>query len=362
MNKENPVITIITACFNSEKYIEQTIQSVINQTYDHIEYIIVDGKSTDATIAIIEKYKNEIDQVISEPDNGVYDAFNKAISLATGQYIMFVNSNDYLVSNEVIQEMMNEIIDRNYPVGIYGDILIKNEETGFVSISGQEITLDHFRHGKMPPHPATVLLKSVIEEFNGFNIRYKIASDFNLMLHIFKKYEKNIFYLPKVISTFRLGGLSGNIMVKEETAKIINAHFSDTIYSEVTTNENYMKKWIEKLLFKQESIGSYLTKKGISNVAIFGSGEWGLLIYKDLNNHDINTVVFLDNNPKRQGLSMNQISIESPNWLIKNQYQVDAIILGFQGNHLDEGKRQLNSLLIDSKIVIFDWRQILDSI
>lgn len=360
MRFDNIKLTIITACYNSEKYIEQTILSVINQSYINIEYIIIDGGSEDNTVNIINNYINNIDTFISEADNGVYDAFNKGIALANGQYIMFVNSDDYLISNEIIHELMNEIIVRNYPVGIYGDILMKNEETGFVSISGQEITLDHFRKGKMPPHPSTILLKSAIEEFNCFDNQYKIAADFNLMLHIFKEYKSSLYYIPKVISMFRLGGLSENKLVREETLKIIESHFDNPLYFKEVTNESYMKRLIENYLFQKKTLGSYLIKRGIKNVAIFGSGEWGVVISKDLSNMGIKTIIFLDNNPRRQGIRMNQVFVESPNWLLDKHNQVDAIIIGVQGNHIDEVKGQLNSLINDSEILIFDWRQIVD--
>ncbi len=119
---DNPLITVVTVVFNGELYIENTILSIINQTYDKIEYIIIDGKSTDRTLDIIGKYQKQIDQLVSEPDNGIYHAMNKAIDLATGQWIIFMNCGDSFYDKDVIRSIfLRNIIDhlqrRWFPFG-----------------------------------------------------------------------------------------------------------------------------------------------------------------------------------------------------------------------------------------------------
>src|SRR5690606_23758859 len=115
----------------------QTIQSVLDQTYENIEYIIVDGASTDGTMDVVEKYRDRIDVVVSEKDRGVYDAFNKGVGLATGDYILFLNSDDYFYGADVIELLSDFIVTKNYPVGVYGDIFMLNDQTGFVHKHGK---------------------------------------------------------------------------------------------------------------------------------------------------------------------------------------------------------------------------------
>ncbi|URM33463.1 glycosyltransferase [Cytobacillus firmus] len=314
-----PKISIITACYNSEKTIEQTIQSVLNQTYENIEYIIVDGASTDGTMEIVKKYHDRISLVVSEKDSGVYDAFNKGVQYACGDYILFLNSDDYLIENTVLKYVANQIELRSNPIGVYGDIYIKNETTGFIRRLGQQIDLSNIKNGKMPPHPATFLQKSVITEFEGFNLNYQIAADFELLTKIFMKYEKDIYHIPILVSVFRLGGLSSNIktlqIVKEETKSIINEyllHFDSNTNMHVNnSNENYLKLWIENIVFNKKSISDPLKKLQIKNVVIFGSGELAVLIAQDLIVNEFNVLSFLDNNSERQGITMNGICVYS---------------------------------------------------
>ena len=112
----NPLISIITVCYNSEKTISRTIESIINQTYKNIEYIIIDGKSDDKTLEIIDNYKNNISKIISEKDNGIYDAFNKGLNICNGDLIGFVNSDDILTPNalEILVKYYNKHTDKHF--------------------------------------------------------------------------------------------------------------------------------------------------------------------------------------------------------------------------------------------------------
>ena len=124
-----PRITIITVCYNSEKYIEQAILSVINQTYDNLEYIIVDGGSQDSTMSIVNRYRDKISVIISEKDNGISDAFNKGIRRATGDIIGIVNSDDMLYNNNVIEKLAEYYED---DIDVYrGKEIVKNFDSGY---------------------------------------------------------------------------------------------------------------------------------------------------------------------------------------------------------------------------------------
>jgi glycosyltransferase involved in cell wall biosynthesis len=206
----NPKVTIITVCCNSSKTIEDTIQSVINQTYDNIEYIIVDGLSTDNTLDIVNKYKDKIAKVVSEKDAGLYDAINKGISLATGNIIANLNSDDFYIDNNVIADvvakMETEKSDTLYADLYYVDAVDTNKVTrNWVSGAYKK---GMFYKGWMPPHPTFFVLKSVYDNYGKFNLELKSAADYEIMLRFIHKHECSISYLPRVVVRMRVGGVS----------------------------------------------------------------------------------------------------------------------------------------------------------
>ncbi|KIL49929.1 glycosyltransferase [Jeotgalibacillus soli] len=369
MNKQ-PKISIITACFNSEETIEQTIQSVINQTYDNVEYILIDGASSDGTMEIVNKYRDRIAVLVSEKDGGVYDAFNKGIEYASGEYILFLNSDDYFFAESVIEQLADFLKDKNYPAGVYGDIYIKNELSGFISRYGELFNLEKIKNGSMPPHPGTLLSKKVILEFGGFDLTYRIAADFDLLTKIYLKYENMLFHIPILVTVFRLGGLSSHIetspIVKQETKSIINHYFpdNDSVFdvSVSRTNEDYLKAWLEKVIFSNKSISEPLKQRQIKNVMIFGSGEMALLIAHDLKKNGIKVCGFLDNNRERQGIVMNGVKVFPPEGLIEKGQLLDAVIYGFQGYHEDAAEQQLDSFALKKSIIRLSWRNLISEI
>ncbi len=163
----NPKVSIITVCYNSAKTIEDTIQSVVNQTYDNIEYIIIDGLSTDNTLEIVNKYKDKITKIISEKDNGLYDAINKGIGLATGEIIANLNSDDFYIDNNVIADVVVKIeeekSDTLYANLYYVDALDTNKVVRNW-VSGQ-YKKGMFFKGWMPPHPTFFVRKKVYDQF-----------------------------------------------------------------------------------------------------------------------------------------------------------------------------------------------------
>ncbi|MDM3862941.1 MAG: glycosyltransferase family 2 protein, partial [Aphanizomenon gracile PMC644.10] len=166
---ELPLVSIITVVFNGEKYIEQTIQSVINQSYSNIEYIIIDGASTDETVSIIRKYDNQISYWISEPDNGIYSAMNKALSIATGDWIFFLGSDDILFDGEVINKIFHSQKYLDVDI-IFGDVLYMNSYY-FKSQLNYKILLRNTLH-----HQSCFYSKYLFNDFRYQDI-YKICAD-----------------------------------------------------------------------------------------------------------------------------------------------------------------------------------------
>lgn len=206
----NHKVTIITVCYNSAKTIEDTIQSVINQTYSNIEYIIIDGLSTDNTLEIVNQYKDKIATIVSEKDNGLYDAINKGIGLATGDIIANLNSDDFYIDNNVISDvvakMEGEKSDTLYADLYYVDAIDTNKVTRNW-VSGQYKSGMFFK-GWMPPHPTFFVRKRVYDNYGKFNLELKSAADYEIMLRFIHKHECSISYLPRVTVRMRVGGVS----------------------------------------------------------------------------------------------------------------------------------------------------------
>lgn len=203
-------VSIITVSYNSERTIEKTIQSVISQDYNTIEYIIIDGKSTDNTIEICKKYANKISIIISEKDNGIYDAMNKGIALASGDIIGILNSDDWYANDHVISDVVNEIL-KTKADALYGDLIYVNEKNLTKAKrywKSGKFKKNKFKFGWMPPHPTVFIKKVLYEKFGTFNLTLKSAADYELMLRFFFKNNIIPCYLPKVITIMRLGGKS----------------------------------------------------------------------------------------------------------------------------------------------------------
>lgn len=187
-NRLNPKFSIITVTYNAEKVLEDTIQSVIAQTYHHIEYIIIDGASKDATPAIIEKYRPYIDIMVSEPDKGIYDAMNKGLVLATGDYICFLNAGDSLREDDTLMRMVQSIRSKELPDILYGETALVDEKRHFLRMrrlsAPQKLTWKSFKQGMLVCHQAFFAKRSLTEPYD---LRYRYSSDFDWCIRIMKK-------------------------------------------------------------------------------------------------------------------------------------------------------------------------------
>jgi glycosyltransferase involved in cell wall biosynthesis len=199
---ETPKITIITVVFNDENNIEKTILSVISQAYENLEYIIVDGGSTDRTLDIISKYDKLISSFISEPDDGIYHAMNKGIDLATGEWILFLNSSDMLFDSQVLKKI-NFIQPQTVQI-IYGDVETRYSDFSSFYKAGN---LDKLPYSMQFSHQST-FFKTSLHKNNKYSIEYKLASDFHFILSQYLLDPEQFLYQPIVVSSVSTGGVS----------------------------------------------------------------------------------------------------------------------------------------------------------
>ncbi len=209
---KNPKISIVTVSFNSEETIEETIRSVVDQDYPNLEYVIVDGKSTDGTMDIVNKYKDKISTIVSEKDDGIFDAFNKGVKLCTGDYIGIINSDDFFVDNKVISDIA-KALETSGADSAYADLVyVKWKDTNKITryFKGGRYKKSNFRWGWMPPHPTFFVKREAYEKFGMFDIEKKISNDYELVLRFLYKHKLSTVYLPRVIIKMREGGNSSN--------------------------------------------------------------------------------------------------------------------------------------------------------
>lgn len=203
-------VSIITICYNSAETIESTIQSVLEQDYKNIEYIIIDGKSTDNTLQIIEKYKVKISKIISEKDEGIYFAINKGIANATGDIIGILHADDFYTNEQIISKVVNKFQEKNVDT-VYGDLQyvdridISKIKRNWISGEYKE---GLFLKGWMPPHPTFFVQKTCYEKYGTYNTLLKSAADYELMLRLLHKYECSTVYIQEVLVKMRVGGKS----------------------------------------------------------------------------------------------------------------------------------------------------------
>ena len=190
MNNPHPKFSIITVTYNAGKVLEDTIQSVVFQTYRNVEYIIVDGGSTDNTLDVVHKYQERICKVISEPDKGLYDAMNKGIRMATGDYLCFLNAGDELHENETLQNIVYTLKGKELPDVIYGETAIVDEEGHFLHMrrlsTPEHLHWKSFKEGMLVCHQA-FFARRELALANPYDLRYRFSADFDWCIRIMKQ-------------------------------------------------------------------------------------------------------------------------------------------------------------------------------
>ena len=205
-------ISVITAVYNSSGTIDECIRSVGSQSFKDIEHIIIDGGSKDGTMAKIEESEKRPGSVVSEPDNGFYDAINKGIKLATGDVIGTLNADDFYAHDRVIEKIVDAFSKTDCD-SCYGDLVyVTADDVNKVIrywVSG-EFAPGRFREGWMPPHPTFFVKREIYEKCGGFNTDFRIAADYELMLRLLEKHKISTHYIPEVLVKMRWGGASNN--------------------------------------------------------------------------------------------------------------------------------------------------------
>ena len=202
--KELPKISVVTVCYNAVKDIEGTIKSVINQNYTNIEYIVIDGGSTDETIDIINKYRHKIDYFVSEPDNGIYDAMNKGINLATGEFLVFMNAGDFFYDKTTLTKVIKYLKNNPSTDVLYGNCGFTTEDT--IQHPSPFWKREKGYQGVGFCHQATYVRVSILKKY-PFNLKYTISADYDQMFQLYKSGCKfSYFNMP--LCKFNLYGVS----------------------------------------------------------------------------------------------------------------------------------------------------------
>jgi len=226
-------ISIITISFNSENFISETFKSVKNQSYNQYEYLLIDGGSNDRTLTIA-KEQDHISKIVSEPDNGIYDAINKGIKNSTGEIIGFLNSDDTFYDENSLKHIA-DAFDKDTDC-VFGDLIYtdKNEKVRRVW-KGSEFIKRSFLKGWMPAHPTFYCRRSVYEKLGLYNESFKIAGDFELMLRFLEKHNIRSKYIPKTLVNMKVGGASNNGL--KSKLDILNEEFRAFHQNDISINK-----------------------------------------------------------------------------------------------------------------------------
>lgn len=203
-------VSIITVCYNSEATIRDTIESVLAQDHQNLEYIVIDGQSTDKTVEILQSYGDRITHFISEADRGMYDGLNKGIQLASGEVVGMINADDFYIDNKVVSDVVS-CLEKERADTLYADLYyVDSIDTNQIKRYWQsgEYKQRAFLKGWMPPHPTFFIRKRFYEKYGGFRLELKSAADYELMLRMLHKHQLSVAYLKRVIVKMRIGGMS----------------------------------------------------------------------------------------------------------------------------------------------------------
>lgn len=204
-------VSIITATYNSAATVLDTVKSVLSQNYSDIEYIIIDGNSKDGTMELLQPYLSRISRVVSEPDKGIYDAMNKGMALATGDIIGILNSDDFFTSDDVVESLVKEFGADSELQAVYGDVHFVQDPYLDVCVryySSAIFSPRMFRFGFMPAHPSFYMRRECFLKYGGYDLKYKIAADYEYLVRLIYRNQIKIKYLKKDFVTMRVGGVS----------------------------------------------------------------------------------------------------------------------------------------------------------
>jgi glycosyltransferase involved in cell wall biosynthesis len=248
VNSIKPLISVITVVFNGEQYIEETILNVLSQTYTNVEYLIIDGGSSDGTLNIIKKHQQKI-KLISEPDHGIYDAMNKGVSLSSGDWIIFINAGDSFYEQETL-EKLNSFIQSNYATDlIFGDVnMVLSNGKSQKRILHNKIL---FLVRNMICHQCILYSKNIFNDIGLFDTKYKLSSDFEHFIRA-RSFPKKILKINEVIANYSLDGISAQ---KQSIKKIWKERL--VIFTKRPNGMNIF----HYLFFRLYALASYLYRR-----------------------------------------------------------------------------------------------------
>jgi glycosyltransferase involved in cell wall biosynthesis len=231
-------VSIITVVYNRAATIERAIRSVLNQSYQQIEYIIIDGASTDTTMGVVEKYRDRITTIVSEKDKGMYDALNKGIRLATGDIVGILHADDEFTNDQVIHTVVSKFQENPVVDAVYGDVGFVHADHAHKIVryySSAIFKTNLFKWGFMPAHPTFFCYRRFFEQFGYYRTDLEIAADFDLLLRFLRKHELFTVYIPEMLVKMNMGGKSTNgisstIQINKELKKILAEHQMPSSY------------------------------------------------------------------------------------------------------------------------------------
>ena len=203
-------VSIVTVCFNSAETIRDTIESVLAQNYSHIEYIIVDGGSTDGTLEIIKEYRDSVSVLINEPDQGIYDAMNKGIQAASGDVVATLNSDDFYADELSVQKLVS-CMENAGTETVFADLVLvspNDKEKIIRYYNSSHFSPEKLRYGWMPAHPTFLAKRALFDKWGPYSLNYRISADFEMMVRLLYKAKVSYAYLPEVVVKMRAGGVS----------------------------------------------------------------------------------------------------------------------------------------------------------
>lgn len=343
----NLKISIITVVYNAVDTIENTIKSVINQSYENVEYIIIDGGSTDGTLSIIERYRKEIFYFISEPDCGIYDAMNKGIRHSTGDIIAFMNADDYY-ADDILKEVCELFNDTQADV-VYGNVKVLYDN-GYETIDKAR-DLEHINYELPMCHQSVFAKRDLFFKYGMFNLKYKIAADYESILKWYNKGAKFV-YIDKVIANYGVNGISSvEVERSEKEAMEIASFFLDSEYKvqkylplleekhKLAIKTNSRRKYLKENKNRiEEHISKFLSNN--RDVYIFGCGYEAVGCYKLIKNTKFEIAGYIDNDIKKQGMNLKDIYVYSPKILSKQKVK----IIVSTNRYAQEIKKQLEEI------------------
>lgn len=340
---KNIKVSIITVTYNVVNTIEQTINSVLSQSYDNIEYIMVDGMSTDGTWEKICKYKDRISVLIHEKDNGLYDAMNKGISRATGDIIGIINGDDWYEQDTIVTVVNNFQDDTDI---VYARINIIGFDGSVITVSRRD-NIDDIWY-RMIPHSTVFVRKCIYDKYGTFNLNYPIVADYEMIFRFYLAGAK-FKYIDKVVTNFRRGGLT----TKRKFACAKEAKEVSMLYIDECPEKDKYLQLIDNRYNRAKLVGAYeqnykrfkemlnlLFSCKVERVCIFGAGIWGKRCAEKLKQCNILCDYFIDNNPNKLGTIIDDVEVISPERLKKMECNIIIAL----ANGYDEICDQLNKI------------------